>query len=133
MYELPHKLSNDLRLRILRNKEISRKSQNFIELKSSAQPSSQNENFFNTVLIKNSWKKKLNFSRNILFYMKNWVCLKYFVHDCIWKRFFASNSPQTPLNLICSTIFGTLGPLTQFWPAIREINLQKSAKICLSW
>ena len=31
LYELPHKLSNDLRLRILRNKEKSGKSQNQLE------------------------------------------------------------------------------------------------------
>ena len=29
--ELPHEIPNDLRLKILENKEISRKSQNFIE------------------------------------------------------------------------------------------------------
>ena len=44
IYELP----NDLRLRILRNYEISRKCQNFIKLLPSAQSSSQNQNFVNT-------------------------------------------------------------------------------------
>ena len=32
IYELTHKLSNDLRLNILRNKKISEKSLNFTEL-----------------------------------------------------------------------------------------------------
>ena len=32
IYELPHELPNDLRLRILENQEITGKSQNFIEL-----------------------------------------------------------------------------------------------------
>ena len=32
IYELPHELSNDLRLKILGNKERFGKSQNFIEL-----------------------------------------------------------------------------------------------------
>ena len=32
IYELPHELPNDLRLRALGNEEISRRSQNFIEL-----------------------------------------------------------------------------------------------------
>ena len=36
--------------------------------------------------------------------MKTNVCLKYIVHDCLCKQFFASNSPQAPL--ICLTIFG---------------------------
>ena len=37
IYKLPHKLLIDLKLRILGNKEISEKSQNFIELQPSAQ------------------------------------------------------------------------------------------------
>ena len=37
IYELSHKLPNNLRLRILGNKEISGRSQNFIELQSGAQ------------------------------------------------------------------------------------------------
>ena len=47
MYELPHELPNDLRLRILGNYEISGKSQNFIELLPS-DSSSRNENFVST-------------------------------------------------------------------------------------
>ena len=30
----------------------------------------------------------MNFSCGALFRMKPKVCLKYFVHDCIWKHFF---------------------------------------------
>ena len=41
IYELPHELPNNLRLRNLGNQEISGKSYNFIELYSSAQSSSQ--------------------------------------------------------------------------------------------
>ena len=37
--------------------------------------------------------------------MKTVVCLKYFVHDCLWKQFFASNSALVPSNFICLTIF----------------------------
>ena len=48
IYELPHKLPKDLRLRILRNQTKSGKSQNVIELQSSAQSSSQNKNFVDT-------------------------------------------------------------------------------------
>ena len=44
IYELP----NDLSLRILGNYEMSKKSQNFIELKPNAQTYSRNENFVNT-------------------------------------------------------------------------------------
>ena len=51
IYESPHKLPNDLRLRILENLEISGKCLNFIEYYPSAQSPCQNENFVNT-----SWK-----------------------------------------------------------------------------
>ena len=57
IYELPHELPNNLRLRILGNEEISGKSQNFIELYPSVPSSSQNENFPNT-------SKKLMKARN---------------------------------------------------------------------
>ena len=67
----------------------------------------------------------MNFSRSALFHMKARVYLKYFVHDCLWKQFLASNSPQTPSNLICLTIFVTLRPLTPFQPKVRETDLQK--------
>ena len=46
--EFPHELPNDLTLRSSGNWEMSRKSQNFIKLKPSAQPYSQNKNFVNT-------------------------------------------------------------------------------------
>ena len=48
LYEWPHELPNDLRLIILGNQEILEKSQDVVELRSSAQSSSQNENFLNT-------------------------------------------------------------------------------------
>ena len=48
IYELPQELPNDLRLRILGNWETSRKPQNFIKLLSSAESSSENEDFINT-------------------------------------------------------------------------------------
>ena len=46
--------------------------------------------------------------------MKTRVCLKDFVNDCIWKQFFASDLPQTPLKMVCLTILGTLRSLTRF-------------------
>ena len=76
IYELPHQLPNDLKLRILGNQEISSKSQNVLELKLCAQSSSQNDNF-------PSEKQKLNFSISALFHMKTRVCPKYFVRDFV--------------------------------------------------
>ena len=56
VYKLPHKLSNNFRLRILGNKEKSGESPNLLELQTSAQSYCQNENFFNASqkLLKNS-------------------------------------------------------------------------------
>ena len=48
IYELPHELPNDWRLRILRNQDISGKSQTFIELLPNAYSLSRNENFVST-------------------------------------------------------------------------------------
>ena len=53
MYELPI----DLRLRILGNQEIPGKSQNFLELKPSAESSSENESLL--ILPKNFLKKEI--------------------------------------------------------------------------
>ena len=48
----------------------------------------------------------LYFFRNAKIQMKTKACLQYFVNDCLWKKFFASNLPQT--------IFATLRSLTKF-------------------
>ena len=48
VYELPHELLNDLRLRILGNKEILEKSQIWVELYPSAQSPFQKLNFDNS-------------------------------------------------------------------------------------
>ena len=45
--------------------------------------------------------------------MKTRVSLKCFVNNCFWKHFFASNSPQTPTNLVSLTMLVTLKPFTQ--------------------
>ena len=41
VYELPHKLPNNLRLRTIVNQEMKRKAQNFVETKTSLQFSLQ--------------------------------------------------------------------------------------------
>ena len=45
------------------------------------------------ILLKTLEKEKLNFSRSALFHMKTRVSLIYSVNDCLWKHFFARNSP----------------------------------------
>ena len=70
------------------------KSQNLIEFMPSAYFSFQNETFVSTC------KSLLIFSRIVLFHIKSSVYLRYFVNNCLWKHFFASNSPQTISNLM---------------------------------
>ena len=61
------------------------------------------------------------------------VCLKYFVHDCLWKQLFAFNVTKAPSDLTFFTIFVTSMPLTKFKLKIRTTNLQRKARFCLSW
>ena len=51
-----------------------------------------------SLLPKNCWKQKLDFSRSAPFHMKTSVCLKYFVHHCLWKHDFVSNLLQARSN-----------------------------------
>ena len=59
IYKLPHKLLIDLKLRILGNKEILGKSQNFIELQPSAQLTPKMKVL--SILPKNCWKYEIAF------------------------------------------------------------------------
>ena len=105
LYELPHELPNNLRLRILENQKKSGKCPNFIEENTSAQTPYQNENFVNNS--RELLKNKLNFCACPLFHIKTRISLKYFVSYCLWKHFFYSNSPQIPLNLFFLTFWVT--------------------------
>ena len=91
---------------------------------------SPNENFIN---ISKTLLQKINFSRSALFYMETRVYLKYFFEQLCLETFFDSISPQTPSNLTSLNILVALRSFTMFWPKIRAIKLQKSAKISLSW
>ena len=74
-YELPRKLPNNLKLRILGNYEISEKSQSFIEFLPTAQSSFQNENFVSS-------------SKNLL-KNRNWTLPV--MHYFTWKLVFVSS------------------------------------------
>ena len=60
-----------------------------------------------------------------------YTSLKYFVNDCLWKQFFASNSPQTPSNLISLTILVTVRPFTQFILKLEQLSRKKVLKFSL--
>ena len=65
--------------------------------------------------------------------MKTKVCRKYFVNDCLWKTFFASDLPQIPSNFISFLNFVTLRPFTEFSSKIQETELKKCANISFTW
>ena len=73
-------------------------------------------------------KQKLNFSRCAIFHVKTKNSLRFFVDDCLWKHFLASNSPQITWNLIFLTIFVTRMYFAQFQLNIIDIKLEKSAR-----
>ena len=107
-----YELLNNLRLWILvirKYQENLKASKNY-SLKLSLPPKM---NFF-SILAKKPWKIEIELSLSAQFHRKTRLCLKYFVHECLWKQFFANNFPWTPLNLICLTILVTLRHLTQF-------------------
>ena len=107
-----YELLNNLRLWILvirKYQENLKASKNY-SLKLSLPPKM---NFF-SILAKKPWKIEIELSLSAQFHRKTRLCLKYFVHECLWKQFFANNFPWTPLNLICLTVLATLRHLTQF-------------------
>ena len=59
--------------------------------------------------------------------MKTRVSLKYFVNDCLWKKFFASNLSQTPSNLIFDN-FGNSKVLHSFNLKIEQLSCKKVLK-----
>ena len=107
IYELPHELPTDLRLR--KYHENLKTSQN--DSLVSSLPAKMK---ILSILEKTSGKQKLNFARSALIHMKTRVSRKHFVNDCLWKQFFTFSSSQTPSNLISLTILLTLRPFSQF-------------------
>ena len=68
---VPHELSSDLWLKILGKYEVSRKSQNFIELKNSVQSSSLNDFYVNTNKNRNLTFPTLRFFTRKLEFVSN--------------------------------------------------------------
>ena len=54
------------------------------------------------------------FSRSEIFHIKSKVYIRYFVHGCLWKNCFDSNSPHASSKLNCIKNSATLRPLTPF-------------------
>ena len=63
--------------------------------------------------------------------MKTRVSLIYFVHDCVWKQFFACNLSQSLSKLIFWTILVTMRLFTQFQLKIKATKLQKKLNLVL--
>ena len=97
IYELSYKLPDDLRLRILGNKEILTRSQIFTQLQPSTQSSSQNGNFVNTS--KKLFEKfKFNVFRTVLHQPNTKPYLIYFGQDCLKNFLLHFSSSLRVLN-----------------------------------
>ena len=100
--ELSHELLNDLKIRILGNHESSEKSKNFRELQPNLKtsenykllPSLPCKTKILSIIAKTCWINKQ------LEKKQKRTSFKCSVPDFLWKKFFPSASPQTPLNLI---------------------------------
>ena len=77
-YIVFHAHIENAKKKIHTKKEISEKSEIFIEL----WPRACHPPEILSVLVKISWKQKLNFPRSALFHMNTRVCLKYLGNDC---------------------------------------------------
>ena len=53
------------------------------------------------------------------------------MNDGLWKHILASESPQTPSNLICLTIFVILGPWHSFNLKLEQLICKKALKFVL--
>ena len=106
IYQLPHELLNDLRIRILKKTEKSENGLKLIEWES-LRPSFPNKKEIFLIPAKNFWKVK-----RMLFLIKFRISLRHFMTECLWKAFCDSDSPKTFSNLISLTILLTLSPFT---------------------
>ena len=85
VYELPHQLPNDLRLRILSNQEISGKLQNYQEKivwRQSLVPSLPSRNKSFVIAIKNHPEAEMQILCSCPFLFDFFTFSKYFVQDC---------------------------------------------------
>ena len=102
IYELPHEMPNNLRLRKLGNIKKISKLHRIIAWCSVLLPKLKFCQYQQKILE----KQKLNFSCRVLFHRKTTVCLKYFGKDCLCKQYFASNSPPDPFKFDLFNNFG---------------------------
>ena len=57
--------------------------------------------------------------------MKTRVCPLYIFHDCLWKQVFASDSPQSPSNLIFLDNFGNYEAFHSFNLKSKQLSREK--------
>ena len=102
IYELPHELPNDLRLRKLGNIKKISKLYRTIAWRSVLLPKLKFCQYQQKILE----KQKLNFSHRVLFHRKTTVCLRYFGQDCSsYKTFRITHTwIDEPSQTFCSRI-----------------------------
>ena len=122
IYELPHELPNNLRLRKIGNIRKVSKLHRIIALCPVSLPKTK------ILLILTLEKQKLIFSRCTLFHLKTRVSLEYFVNHCLWKLFFYSNLSQNLSNLFFFYFFGNTKVFhAVVWANIKETKGQKKS------
>ena len=102
IYELPHKLLKQLRLRTLGNLTKISKLDRIIAWCSVLLSKLKFCQYYQKILEK--WK--LNFSYKVLFQRKTTVCLKYFGWDCLCKQYFPSSLWSDPFKFDLFNNFG---------------------------
>ena len=63
--------------------------------------------------------------------MKTRVSFKYFVNDCPWKHFLASNSVQPPSNLISLSVLVLKGLSDSFTLNLEQLSCKNVLKFAL--
>ena len=107
IYELPHELPNNLRLR--KSGDIRKVPKLHRMIAQSPVPPAKIKAL--SPLAKKSRRIAIK-PFSWCAHMKTRVSLRYFVIDCLWKPFFDSNSSQTPSKFFYLTILVTLRLLT---------------------
>ena len=127
IYELPHELPNNLRLRKIGNIRKVSKLHRIIASCPVSLPKTK------ILLILTLEKQKLIFSRCTLFHLKTRVSLEYFVNHCLWKLFFYSNLSQNLSNLFFFTFLVTLRSFTRLFELkLKKQKGRKNPQICLT-